>query len=272
VLLPCSLLGGSPAQQTGTHSESKQKDSKPAPSSVGRSTFQSICASCHGLDGRGGERGPDIATRPDVVRLSDAQILHVLEKGIPQAGMPAFASLGSETLAATVTHLRSLQGQNKLPAVLPGNPAKGKDLFVGKAACAQCHSIQGAGGFLGPDLTNYAANRSASEIRDVILSPDNRPGGRKALARATTKDGQTISGIVRNEDNFSLQLQSLDGSFHLLTKSDLAELSFDPKPFMPEDYAQRLTPEELDQLVSYVLSVVPANTKKNRAKRDWSED
>src|SRR5215831_9195377 len=34
-----------------------------------RQAFSSICASCHGLDARGGERGPDIATRPEVVRL-----------------------------------------------------------------------------------------------------------------------------------------------------------------------------------------------------------
>ncbi|HWO33346.1 MAG TPA: cytochrome c, partial [Candidatus Acidoferrum sp.] len=39
--------------------------------SAGRQTFESSCAPCHGLNGKGGERAPDIVTRPDIVRLSD---------------------------------------------------------------------------------------------------------------------------------------------------------------------------------------------------------
>jgi cytochrome c oxidase subunit 2 len=37
--------------------------------------------------------------------------------------------------------------------------AKGKDLFLGKATCSQCHSVRGHGaaGVLGPDLTHVGA-------------------------------------------------------------------------------------------------------------------
>jgi len=40
----------------------------------GRQTFAASCASCHGLDGRGSERAPDIADRPDVRELS---LIHI---------------------------------------------------------------------------------------------------------------------------------------------------------------------------------------------------
>jgi cytochrome c oxidase cbb3-type subunit 3 len=225
-----------------------------ASSQIGQQTFASTCAACHGLDGRGGERGPDIATRPEVVRLSDEQLSKVLRMGIPQAGMPAFASLGSAKLAATLNHLRSLQGKGAAPA-LPGNAVTGKQLFAGKAGCSECHMVQGAGGFLGPDLSNYGASHSVSDARDAIVSADKRSGSRKALAKATTKDGQTVSGLVRNEDNFSVQLQSLDGALHLLPKSDVVELAFDGKPLMPADYATKLSQKELDHVVAYLLSV-----------------
>ena len=76
---------------------------------------------------------------------------------------------------------------------------------------------------MGPDLSDYGATHSADDIRNAILDAGKRPGFNKALAKATTKDGQQLSGIVRNEDNFSVQLQSVDGTFHLLQKSDLAE-------------------------------------------------
>src|SRR5580693_10510401 len=49
----------------------------------GRQMFESACAGCHGLDGRGGERGPDIATRQQVVQLTDAGIMEILRGGRP---------------------------------------------------------------------------------------------------------------------------------------------------------------------------------------------
>ena len=121
--------------------------------------------------------------------------------------------------------------------------------------------VHGTGGFIGPDLSDYGAAHSADDIRNAILDADKRAGFRKALAKATTKDGQHLSGLVRNEDNFSVQLQSLDGTFHLLEKSKLAELTFESTPLMPGDYNSKLTQEELRQLVDYLLSV--GTTKRN---------
>lgn len=238
--------------------EADRANTKPKQSSsssqVGRQTFESTCAACHGLDGRGGERGPDIATRAEVLRLSDTQISKILQTGIPQAGMPAFAALGPAKLSATLNHLRLLQGKSAAPT-LPGNAATGKVLFAGKAGCSECHMVQGLGGFLGPDLSNYGASHSARDVRGAILTADKRSGSRKALAKVRTKDGQTVSGLTRNEDNFSLQLQTLDGSFHLLNKSDVSEIAYDSKPLMPSDYATRLNEKEMDHLVAYLVSV-----------------
>jgi putative heme-binding domain-containing protein len=251
------------AQETDRSGE-KAKQPNQTLSQAGRQTFESTCASCHGLDGKGGERGPDIATRSEVVLLSDEEISKILRTGIPQSGMPPFAALGSAKLSAILNHLRFLQGKGTAPT-LPGNAGKGKALFAGKAGCSECHMVQGVGGFLGPDLSNYGASHSISDMRGAIVSANKRSGFRKALAKATTKDGQTASGLVRNEDNFSLQLQSPDGALHFLTKSDLAELTFGSKPLMPEDYAQRLSERELDQVVAYLLSVADAPQARGKA-------
>lgn len=220
----------------------------------GKQTFESICASCHGLNGKGGERARDIATKPEVVRLSDVETFQILREGILQEGMPAFASLGPTRLADLVSYLRVLQGKNKAPAIT-ANTEEGKLIFVGKGGCSQCHMVNGVGGFLGPDLSDYGASHSPDEIRNAVLSADKRPGGHKGLAKARTRDGQQISGLVRNEDNFSVQLQALDGSFHLLEKSSLSELTFGSTPIMPSDYGSRLSKTELDQLVGYLLSI-----------------
>ena len=188
------------------------------------------------------------------MRLSDSETLKVLREGILAKGMPPFAALGPAKLSEVLNYLRSLQGKGRAPAVT-ANTEEGKEIFAGKGGCSECHMVHGVGGFLGPDLSDYGASHSADDIRSAIVSADKRPGSRKGLAKATTKDGQQISGLVRNEDNFSVQLQALDGTFHLLEKSSLSELTFDSAPVMPSDYDSKLSKSELDQLVGYLLSV-----------------
>jgi cytochrome c oxidase cbb3-type subunit 3 len=250
-VLICSI--GASHAQTTVHRTEKLKQSNQALAS-GRRTFESSCAPCHGLNGKGGERAPDIAVKPEIVRLSENEILKILRDGKPQAGMPPFSALGPAKLSDIVKYLRFLQGKREAPAVAV-NTEEGRNIFTNKAGCSECHMVQGTGGFLGPDLSDYGESHSAADVRSAIVSADKRPGIRKGLAKATTKDGRQISGLVRNEDNFSVQIQALDGTFHLLEKSSLSELTFDSAPVMPSDYDSRLSQSELDQLVGYLLSV-----------------
>jgi len=206
------------------------------------------------LNGKGGERGPDIATKPEIVRLSDSELLKILHNGKPQAGMPPFAGLGDARLQEVLNYLRILQGKRSTSTVT-ANVGNGKELFSGKGGCAQCHMVNGIGGFIGPDLSDYGARHSADDIRDAILSAEKRPGFRKNLATATTKDGKQFSGLVRNEDNFSVQLQALDGTFHLLEKSNVLQLTSESAPLMPGDYDSKLKKSEIDELVAYLLSI-----------------
>ncbi len=232
-----------------------------ASSSGGQQIFDSSCASCHGLDGRGGERAPDIATRPEIARLSDQDLLKVLRSGIPEKGMPSFAGLGSAKLSALLSYVRSLQGKGTAMPVV-GNTEKGKDLYWGKAGCSDCHMVNGAGGFLGPDLSKYGENHSVTEIHAAIVKPEKIPGTRGHVAEITAKDGKVYSGLVRNEDNFSLQLLSLDGTFHLFLKSDLTEIHFRQESLMPADYGSRLSVADLDALAAYLASL--SRTKQKR--------
>jgi putative heme-binding domain-containing protein len=192
-------------------------------------------------------------TRPEIVKLSEHELLDLLRKGVPSKGMPAFGALPPEELSSVVKFLRSIQG-NRNWNLAPASIENGKNLFNGKGRCADCHMIRGVGGFLGPDLSNYAANHSPEDTRGAILGADKRPSNKKSLVNITTRNGQKITGLVRNEDNFSIQVQSVEGIFYLLEKSDLSDLRFEPAPLMPGDYNSTLSPSELDELVDYLGS------------------
>jgi cytochrome c oxidase cbb3-type subunit III len=255
-------LATASAQQAQQSLQAGAKRSTQTSVSAGHQTFDSTCASCHGLDGRGGERAPDIATRPEITRLSDEDLLKVLGAGIPEKGMPPFAVLGRAKLAALLSYVRTLQGRDTAISVAGGNTAQGKELYWGKAGCSGCHMVNGAGGFLGRDLSNYGESHSLSEIRAMILEPQKMAGPCGRAAAVTTKTGEMYSGIVRNEDNFSLQLQSVDGAFHFFSKSDLAEFSYRPESLMPSDYGTKLSAAELDALAAYLGGIAPRKQKR----------
>jgi cytochrome c oxidase cbb3-type subunit III len=233
-----------------------------------RQIFESTCAGCHGLDGRGGERGPDIATRPQVVQLPDRELREILSGGRPDAGMPPFAFLGSGKLDALLSYLRFLQGKDAA-AVLPGKAANGKALFFGKARCADCHTMQGQGGFLGADLSDSGTALSAREMRRSIIVPAETRNAGKRMTIIQLRDSQQLTGITRNEDNFWIQLQLRDGTFRFVSRSDIASVESSPEPIMPTNYGTVLTGAEIDDLVKYLKTAASSEKKQ---KQDESEE
>ncbi len=218
-------------------------------SSRGKNLFEAKCATCHGLDGLGGEHAPDIIRRPAVQGLSDDALLNLIHDGIPEEGMPSFPSIGKEDSQAIVAHIRLLQGKSAGSSA-PGDPVRGKDLFFGKAGCSACHQILERGQFVAGDLAGFARDHPGNEIRDAIVRPS---GAQQETATVVARDGRTFVGMIRNEDNASLQLQDGDGRFYLLMKSSLVSVQRKSGDPMPVDYARRLSSAELDDLVGYIL-------------------
>ena len=260
----------SPAARAQTQQNSQEKSIRPV-STRGQQTFASTCANCHGLDGRGAERAPNIAENPRVQRLSDAQIAHIIENGVPGTGMPAFHSLETADVKAVVTYLRTLQGRRQT-VKLPGDPVRGEAIFVGNAGCSGCHMIAGKGGFIASDLSGYARTHDAEQIRSAITTPAQGGDRQARLVTATIRGGEKVVGRIRNEDNFSLQLQTLDGTFHFVTKSDLDALEHNSQPLMPSDYGSTLHPDELNDVVSYLMKVAGASASGTPKKADeWGD-
>ncbi len=173
--------------------------------------------------------------------------------------MPAFHSLSDADIEAIVQYLRCQAGTNEEGKV-PGDPLAGKKLFYGNATCSRCHMADGKGGFIASDLSQYGRMHSPQQIRSAIVSPKDSPTIRMRLATLTLRDGRKFTGRVRNEDNFSIQIQALDGTFHFVSKSAIDKIEYDQKLLMPADYGSALTSEELNDLISYLMSVSGDNS------------
>jgi cytochrome c oxidase cbb3-type subunit 3 len=234
----------------------------------GAAIFASNCAGCHGADGRGGEHAPNIATAPEVQHLMDRELAGIIRYGLAGAGMPAFPSLKQQEVADVVSYLRILQGRGDI-VKLPGDPKQGEALFYGKAQCSDCHMVNGKGGFIGSDLSFYGAEAKPDQMRAIIHDPDkNLPADKKATTVVTTA-GQRITGMLRTNNNFSLSIQTLDGSFHFLPKSELTQVDVGSRSLMP---AASLNSKEVDDLVSYLLRTGDESAKRSPAHSSKADD
>ena len=216
--------------------------------------FGSNCAVCHGSDGRGGERAPNIATKREVVNLSDAQLTVILNKGVLASGMPPFSYLGNEKIMQLVQYLRELQGvAGSSQAPVNGDAGEGENIFFAEGSCSHCHMIHGKGGFLGEDLSTYARGRSSEAIRAAILHPGDSPGGADHIVDIQTPEGNSYRGLIRSRDNFNIVLQGEDGAYHSVARDRIKKMVTDSQPLMPQDYGTKLDEKRIDDLVSYLL-------------------
>jgi alcohol dehydrogenase (cytochrome c) len=83
----------------------------------GKQLFAAQCATCHGVNGGGGERGPDIATARRATRPVE-ETVRLITEGIPAGGMPpSTLSAGQVTLVAR--YLRALAESARQPRRFP---------------------------------------------------------------------------------------------------------------------------------------------------------
>ncbi len=244
-ILPALCLG----QQTPAHKGREAGRSL----EHAKQSFASHCAPCHGLDGRGGEHAPAVVDTPAAAQRTDEALARIIQHGIPDKGMPSFHFLTRQQVEEIISYIRVLRGNNGGTANLKGDPAAGAKLFFGEARCAECHMMQGKGGFIAPDLTDFGRSHSAHVIRQIILQPNKDLLPRWELVSVITHSGRHFSGLLRNEDNFSIALLSEDGAFHLLMKSDVAHMTHEARSIMPDDYGRKLSSQQLDDLASFLI-------------------
>ncbi|HUA98135.1 MAG TPA: c-type cytochrome [Terracidiphilus sp.] len=234
------------------------------PEATGPALFAANCAACHGSDGRGGERAPDIATRREIVSFRDSDLFHIVSGGVSGTGMPPFAFLGPDKIKALVAYLRLLQGVT-IAIKVPGNPSRGRLLFYGKAGCSACHMVDGNGGFIASDLTLYRIGHTPQETRNTIIDPDAGIARAAQIVMVMTAGGKQFSGFIRSEDNFYLILQDTSGNYRSFPRSSLVRIELTGHSSMPRDYGARLNDHELDDLVSFLLT---SDTLNKTAKRE----
>jgi len=227
---------------------------QPAPSAVaeGRRYYMGHCAHCHGPDGEGAGGGANLTTGSFRLGGADADLLRTIRNGIPGTEMSG-SRLSDAEIGKVIAFIRSL-AQAGASGKAGGDPNNGAAIYNGKGACAQCHAIGGSGGSLGPELDTIGRRRSLRYLRDSLVTPDAHvPGGYQAFS-LVQRSGERITGIRLNEDDDSIQLRDAGENLRSFRKANLAEMK--PAASLMPAYGKTLSPREIEDLVSYLSSLV----------------
>jgi len=238
--------------------------------------FQSNCTGCHGS---AGDQVPGVALMSGKFRraTTDDEVAAVIRKGVPGTAMQAF-NFTEQQAGMIVAYLKSFAANSVAnsaangPAI--GNAARGKQVFETKGNCLSCHRIGENGSRVAPDLSSIGLPRLsgarfvgfgapppapptaaaiAAQLERDLLDPDSEIAPANRTFRAVLKDGSVVTGRVLNLDQFTVQL--FDSKERLLTlqRAELREFGTMKSP-MPS-YRDKLTSQELSDLVAYLMSL-----------------
>jgi putative heme-binding domain-containing protein len=229
----------------------------------GGQAYLSNCTSCHGPNGDG-VTGVNLFSGQFRKATTDEDLVNIIRHGIPGTPMPPF-NFQEAQAGQIVAYLRSQPATAATSRLtgLHGDPANGKLLFEGQGefegggGCLSCHRVQTAsgetGGFLGPDLSNIGAIRRSIDLEHALTEPSAAIRTDERVA-VVTKDGKTFRGRLLNQDTYSVQLLDNGGALQSIRKSNLRKVEILSVSVMP-DFAEKLRPQELADLVAYLMTL-----------------
>jgi putative heme-binding domain-containing protein len=246
--LLCVLLGGS-AGQVVAQDDVNPHDGSPAAIRAGRALFTNRCGECHGADATG-ISGPDL-TALWADAGADARVFRTIREGIPGSIMPSSAASDDEVWAL-VAYLKSI-GTVSPMEFATGDATRGRSLF--DANCAGCHRAGGAGGRLGPELARVTRTRSRARMVQSIRDPSAAVATGYRAVSVVPLAGETVRGLKKGEDAFSIQIVDTSERLRGFRKADLREVRDETASLMPPFGPDLLRDDEVDDLLRFLASV-----------------
>lgn len=133
-------------------------------------------------------------------------------------------------------------------ALKQADRSNGRGLF--RKNCATCHRLFDEGGKIGPELTG-SQRRNPDYLLTKLLAPNAVVARDYLMTIITTRDGRTVAGLVKEENDRTLLLQTATQEVRL-QKSDIEERTRSNQSLMPEGMLEKLNPQEIRDLIGYL--------------------
>lgn len=137
-----------------------------------------------------------------------------------------------------------------------GDAEYGRRIFFSKTevACLRCHKVKGEGGEVGPDLSGIGAKQTREYLLESIVEPNRQIAKGFETVLLALKNGQSVSGIIKEENAKEVRLITPEGRFVTVPKDQVEAREFGQSA-MPADVMKHLTKSELRDLVEFLAGL-----------------
>lgn len=134
-------------------------------------------------------------------------------------------------------------------AGLKGDAAAGRNHYIGR--CMACHRAQGLGIEVGPDLITVKT-KGRDALLTAILDPHKEVASQYIAYTVSTREGQTLSGIITQDDASSLTLKMMGGATVTLQRAAIQGTASAGQSLMPEGLEAGMTPQDMADLLTFI--------------------
>lgn len=132
------------------------------------------------------------------------------------------------------------------------NLSQGRVLF--SAVCGACHMMYGQGGKIGPDLTG-SGRANLDYLLENIADPSGVVSADYRMSLLTLKDGRQLSGVIAESNDRTLTLRTLTEPL-TLDRAEIVNQETSPMSMMPEGLLLALQPDQVRDLIAYLMHPV----------------
>lgn len=155
-----------------------------------------------------------------------------------------------ETSAAKQEQIARLKSQLSSAKLQRADASHGRFLFA--KTCANCHTLFGEGGKVGPDITG--SNRANLDyLLGNIVDPSAVLGKDYRMSVLALADGRVVSGLVQKETDSALTIRTLNDTVVIPLK-DIEDRKLSDLSMMPEKLLDQHSRADIQDLVAYLQS------------------
>jgi len=137
-----------------------------------------------------------------------------------------------------------------------GDPQRGKIIYLNTAilACATCHSMEGVGGKVGPDLTRIWDTSTLDKLLESIVEPSKEIKEGYQSFKAVTAAGQVFTGLKVTDTAKEVIIREANGRDIRILKDDLEQLTPSKTSLMPDNAISQLSFEQFIDMLAFLKS------------------
>ncbi|MGE5195139.1 MAG: PVC-type heme-binding CxxCH protein [Deltaproteobacteria bacterium] len=137
------------------------------------------------------------------------------------------------------------------------DPAAGRRLFyhANGPGCYKCHTVNGRGGRVGPDLSRIVDSMNRIQLIQSILEPSSEIAPQYVTWALETADGKVHTGMIVHENEGKTIVGDAEGKLTELKTIDIVARTAQQKSVMPDKLSEQMTLQEFRDIIAFLESL-----------------